>query len=90
MLGTSKHLTTVDIVKYSRSMERDVDGDIVYFRHCSLPGAQESASMYPALNQDSLSGFLSNVKLIILIKDKWYQEGENKDDVCGLLRTKGL
>lgn len=41
-------------------------------------------------NQDSLSGFLSNVKLIILIKDKWYQEGENKDDVCGLLRTKGL
>ena len=70
MPDTSEHLITVDIVKYSRSMGQDIGGDIVRFRHYCLPGTQESAGMYLALNQDLLSGFFSDVQLVILIEDK--------------------
>ena len=51
--------------------------------------AGKSAGMDPALYQDLLSGFFSKVNLVILIENKWYQEGENKN-VYGLLKTRGL
>lgn len=71
-------------------MEQSIDGVLsILGTNVSLV-LKKVPGMYPALNQDMLNGFFSNVNLATLIEDKWYQEGEKKDDVYALLKTRGL